>query len=377
MRFKLLLIILFCAMGMLRAQDTIRTLIISEARIDAQHGAYVELTNVGTTTLDLSQFEFGKIGPWTLPWTPDANNFIMLPNKMLAPGKSFVMARVSDYVTRMWEKNPDLYNRYESKPEFYKLADMQIHSSESPVKVPQSVDSISTYAPTFGIWDGAYCWYLRYHYKLTGNVRDSVIVDQVNGMFDEANGTNKDNVGNDVAGYTQATGNSVLIRKNSVKQGNVDFKTGRGGNIKSSEWIVVPFLLGGWEPTRAVFWTVGNHGNYSLSSLNTSTMTLNWTDNTLTVPWGVRNDDSIMSQFTRVPGIAWHYDYAENHADSAYVSVRTGDKLTVYACGDTVAKAILTIIALPPTASDNKVIPKKTSKSKRLVSRSCCILRSN
>ena len=54
----------------------------------------------------------------------------------------------------------------------------------------------------------------------------------------------------------------------------------------------------------------------------------------LTVPWGVRNDDSIMSEFFKKPGIAWHYTYAPSYADSAYISARTGDILTLYACGN-------------------------------------------
>ena len=38
-----------------------------------------------------------------------------------------------------------------------------------------------------------------------------------------------------------------------------------------------------------------------------------------------------MLHFNHVPGIAWHYHYAKNSADSAYTSVRTGDMLTLYA----------------------------------------------
>jgi hypothetical protein len=157
MRFRLLLIFLFCAMGVLRAQDTIRTLIISEARIDNKHAAYFELTNVGTTTLDLSQFEFGRISPWTTPYLPATGEWMMLPKKDLAPGKSFVIAKVNDYCTRMWAKAPDLYNRYESKPELFKLADYQIHAREYWNSVlPQSVDSVSPYDGVTTIWNGSY-----------------------------------------------------------------------------------------------------------------------------------------------------------------------------------------------------------------------------
>jgi hypothetical protein len=342
-------------MGVLRAQDTIRTLIISEARIDNMHSAYYELTNVGTDTLDLSKFEVGRISPWTTPYNAIASERLMLPKKKLAPGKSFVIAKVNDFVQKMWAKSPDLYNHYESKPEMDKLADVKVHIGESPKAVPQSLDSISPFAGLVTIWNGSYSVYIRHHISAT----DSVVVDQVGGIYDEADGTSYD-IMHDVAGVTNATGNSVLIRKFKIKKGNLDFNTGRGTNAAESEWIVVPFLLGGWEPERAVFWTTGNHGDYHLSSLTSSVLTVDWNANTITVPWGVRNDDSIMYKFNRVPGIAWHYDYSKNHNDSAYISVRTGDKLTLYACGNEVEKAVLDVIALPATDNDNLVIPKRT-----------------
>jgi hypothetical protein len=369
MRLKILLVfLLFYAMGILRAQDTIRTLIISEARIDNAHHAYVELTNVGTTSINLAEFEFGKVGPWTPPVTAGttanwfqvgATDRFMLPNKVLAPGESFVIARVNDWNPRAWAKNPDLYDRNITKPEMLKLADMQVHTTDAPVSLPQSIDSVSSYANSMVVWNGSYCWYLRHHRTAT----DSIVVDQVGGIFDDTDLSSRD-VMHDVAGVTNATGNSVLVRKATVKKGNINFDAGRGTNAEESEWMCIPFLAGGYEPARAEFWTVHNSGDYHLSSLTSSTMTINWADTTLTVPWGVRNNDSIMYKFNRVPGIGWHYDFAKNHDDSAYVSVRTGDKLTVYACGNSMEKAVFDIIALPPTASDNKVIPKYVPNSR-------------
>lgn len=346
-------------MNIMKAQDTIRTLIISEARIDNQFEAYVELTNVGSTPIDLSKFEFGKIDPSTQPYKPSNGNWFMLPKKMLAPAQSFVIAQISDWTTKMWAKSPDLYNRYGSKPEFLELADLQIHIAESPTPVSQSVDSVSSYASVVNIWNGSSCWYLRHHVTST----DSVVIDQVGGVFDETDGTSQDMM-HDVAGLTDATGNAVLIRKASIKKGNTDFNHGRGTNAEESEWIAIPFLSGSSELNRAVFWTVGNHGGYRLNSLKSSTLKFNFDTTTLTVPWGIRNDDSIMYQFNRVPGIAWHYDYAGTRTDSAYVSVRSGDKLTIYACGNSLTKKVLTIIASDPKPTDNTVIPMKVPNRK-------------
>jgi hypothetical protein len=126
--------------------------------------------------------------------------------------------------------------------------------------------------------------------------------------------------------------------------------------------MLLPLLGGNGAFDRAVFWSVGNHGDYHLSSLEpsaTSPITVNWADSSITVPWGMRKDDSLMYQFKRVPGIGWYYDYSKNPKDSASCSVRTGDLLTVYAAGNILEKVIFKIIALPPTADDNLVMPLK------------------
>ena len=78
----------------------------------------------------------------------------------------------------------------------------------------------------------------------------------------------------------------------------------------------------------------------------------------MSVPWGVRNDDSIMYQFNYVPGLAWHYDYAETHEDSAFSSVRTGDVLTIFACGNTLQTEVFTLQVMAPSADEARVVPK-------------------
>lgn len=358
MKLKLLLFSLLFASGALYAQDTIKTLIISEARLDGTHAAYVEFSNVGSTTINLSEFEFGHIGAWTIPWNAEEVNHIMLPNVDLAPGESFTIANVHDWNPEQWLKNPDEFSRRITKDEKWILADMQNHIPEDLNNSP--TDSVSYNYNVLDVWNGRDCLYLEYH--LSNG--DSAVVDQVNGNFDEedddGNRTNYDSP-YDVAGVTDATVNSILIRKFKVKEGNPVFEPGT--DALDSEWIVVPLLFGGWEPNRAVFWTFGNHVNATLADLTSSTLTVDMDNSTITVPWGVRNDDSIMYQFDRVPGIAWHYDYSSNHEDSGYVSVRTGDILTIYACGDEVEVKAFNLVAAAPMVSDAIVIPKRTKGS--------------
>jgi hypothetical protein len=373
MRTKLLLfLILILFGGVLRAQDTIRTLIISEARFDQAHEAYVELTNVGDSTLHLKNFEFGHVGPWTS--RNDVNNlgawfamaagdWFMLPDWTLAPGKSIVIANVNDWNLMMWKKDPDHYGPI-TKAEMWKVLDIRLDQPEAPNSsttnhVPG--DSVSTYFDVGQVWGGRDCWYVRHHVA----PGDSVVVDQVGGVFDGAAsdgvavGSNK-NQAYDVAGVTQATVNDILVRKYTIKKGNIDFNSGRGTSLAESEWIPIPILVpGGWEPNRALFWTVKNHLNAQLSSLTSSSITIHLADSTLLVPWGVRDDDSIMYQFNRIPGIAWHYNYGPKYADSAYVTVRTGDVFTIYACGNVMQQVNFKITVADPTNDMNIVIPKK------------------
>lgn len=373
MRTKILLfLILFACGGILKAQDTIRTLIISEARIDEAHEAYCEITNVGDTTLHLKNFEFGHVGPWTS--RNDVNNigawfavgsgdWFMLPDWTLAPGKSIIIANVDDWSLMMWKKDPDHYGPV-TKAEMWKLVDIRLDQPEAPNSSPTNHiygDSVSPFYDVGQVWGGRDCWYLRQHIA----PGDSVVVDQVGGVFDGAAsdgvavGSNK-NQAYDVAGVTGATGNDILVRKFTVKRGNVDFNSGRGTSLTESEWIPIPILVpGGYEPNRALFWTVKNHLNAQMSDLTSSTMNINLTDSTLTVPWGVRDDDSIMYQFKRAPGFGWRYHYSPAYADSAYVSCRTGDVFTIYACGNALQQFDFKLVVSAPTNDMNIVVPKK------------------
>jgi len=100
MRLKLLLLTLLISGGIF-AQDTIpyRSLVITEARLNAQPDNYVEITNMGDQAVNLKDFKLGTIRPWNLaitdvftsPWVPDNNRYIMLPDYVLEPGKVLLL----------------------------------------------------------------------------------------------------------------------------------------------------------------------------------------------------------------------------------------------------------------------------------------------
>jgi len=247
--FLLLFLLMFGCGIFLNAQTKpYKNLIITEAQMSWKPSNYVEITNVGTETVDLSEFEFGNIAEWSKPWQPQTSHF-MLPKKMLAPGKSFVMASAADFEPENWITDP-LHNQERvTKPEFYKIADMMLHYPEDRTTAK---DSITPGWQGLDGYDGGRCFYLRHFFINAEGKKDSLVVDQVGGVFNDETGTNL-LAGYDVAGVKNATLNNVLVRKSAVKTGNFDFASGRGIDYADSEWIPIPKSWGCWEP---VFWTV-------------------------------------------------------------------------------------------------------------------------
>ena len=364
MKLKFLLFFLLISGGVLQAQDTIRSLIISEALRVGVDNTYAEITNMGDKPVNLNQFKWGKIAPWSTaindvyndPWEPGTDWFF-LPEVMLAPGESFVITTAFDFGPAQYNKKvPGFTNPRYKQPELYELADLLISVSEPK---GDETDSVTTYISpkgggnfesAFTNWRGRSAWYLEQHLSET----DSVVIDQVGGVFDN-DGKNQD-IQYAVAGVEGAVANSVLVRKYSVKTGNLNFADARGVGLEDSEWIPIPFPASNW---RDVFWTVGNHGNYNLdeNTLESDVIDVDFANKKLTVPWGVRRGDGIMEQMKRKPGVAWEYVLNPNFEDSLTFAARTGDQLIVYVCGNDLDKATFDIVVAEPTADVNIVVP--------------------
>ena len=403
MKLKLLLLFLIvvsCGV-VLRAQTQkpYNKLIITEARLSGTPDNYVEVTNMGDETIDLKDFEIAKFSPWPpagaggLPdnWAQVADNFFrlwdpkmypvnspLLNKRYLAPGKSFLIAIAREFGPEMWLKDPLHYPQRSTKKEFFKIADLLLHAKEEN-SIP-GLDSITPNWQFLDAWHGYCGMFLRHHYsKIVDNVevKDSMIIDVFNGQFNEADGTNAAlcDCGYDVAGVVDATRITTLVRKHSVKQGisefsshdanisaaTLQFNQAKGIDLEDSEWIPIPNQ--GWdEPWKAVFWTAGNNVNQvlnaSLLESKTGKVVVNLENSTITVPWGVRDKDSLMFQFKQKPGLGWKYDLSPNVEDSATISASTGDTLTLYITGDNPVIKKFAINVLPPTKDDNIVIPK-------------------
>ena len=395
MKLKLLLLFLVVVVyGVVlnaQTQKPYNKLIITEVRISGTPDNYIEVTNMGTETIDLADFEVGRITPW--PEAPGTwltfpadhirlhdpkmypKNSPLLQKRYLAPGKSFLIAIGSEFEEEMWAIDPLHWQQRSTKKEFWKLADLVLHRAE---RNSNANDSITPNWNLLDAWHGYNCMFLRHHFLNAQGAKDSMIIDQFNGNFDEADGTNsqENDRGYDVAGVTQATKFCTLIRKFSVKQGisdfsshdaniaaaNLQFNQAKGIDLNDSEWIPVP-NQGGEEPWKGVYWTAGNHSDQKLDAnlleSKTGKVIVDLAKMTITVPWGVRGYDSLMYQFKKKPALAWQYSLsAASQEDSATISVTKGDTLTLYICGALPEIKKFALDVLPPTADDNIVMPK-------------------
>jgi len=376
MRFKLLLFSMMVLAGLFgQAQN--RSLIFSEVRIDNAHQAFLEITNMDTADINLSEYQLGTIQAWTTAWNAPANAITRLPNVTLKPGESYVVACMQDWTQKRSAINYQRWGDPITNKYMWSVVDFPIHIGENG---PASMDSISPY---FNIladdWSGRNAHFLRHYHD-----GDSTIVDAVNTDFTN-NGQRPNPKGPaTVAGKADATGNSVLVRKYSIKQGvegwdtvaiaNENWVKQQGSDIADSEWLPIPIPDGpdpAGEYNRKLYWTVGTHTNTKIDAntiksdliknivFSSKMIPETSADTTsMDVPWGVRGKDSIMNAFQKVDGVAWYYKKNGIKADSAYTSVRTGDIFTLYGLGETLDTKVFRLNALAPTASENRVIPK-------------------
>lgn len=341
------------------AQDTIKTFIITEARMHDTHRAYFEFTNMGTEAIDLKKFRVGQIGGGNtlINGKSSSRSYDLFPAKMLEPGQSVVLATISDYDAKMYAKgNYKFGERSIPENEWSKIT-VQMHIPNMPGnKVSNALDSISKdYAIFNEMWGGVTGLFLLQ--KLNNN--DSCVVDQIGGMYLDAGGKQHGRGpfdGYDVAGFTCATKYAYLVRKFSVKKGNLNFAAARGVGLDDSEWIPIP-MVGGATGWRMVPWTLGNHGNYQLdaNTLKSDLITVDLANKKMIAPWGVGRRDAFISQFKETPGVGWEYIMTE---DSTSTAAHTGDKLVIYACGDKLDRVTFDIEVKAPAITANMLLPK-------------------
>jgi hypothetical protein len=361
----LFLVLMLGCMQLLTAQEPYKNLIFSEVRMDNHHQSYAELTNMGDRDINLAEFELGAIEPWTEPWYPVENNYIMLPEKILHPGESFLIATVFEVADSLAKYDPEAWTPLiRTSYEMREKADLLLYPPETEWGYYPQYDIVKPGYFALVTWSGRSCWYLRHHFT-EGN---SAIVDAVNASFYDppVGSPYKSDGPSDAAGVSGATGNYILVRKFGITEGTGDYINSwafsAGTNPDNSQWILLPLPQINWgNPGKEEFWTLKNHGDFTITSenLTSSSININFAGKTLTVPWGIRKYDGIIRALNYMPGVAWTYDESTSDNNLQLNSVQNGDQLHLYAAGYGYQQEDFQIIALPPTIHDKMVIPMK------------------
>lgn len=358
MKRKLLLFLLIQILLLPAAisQDTIRHLIISKWNGAQMQEAFAQITNVGDSSIDLSRFTFYNINASLAALSvkdgyPVYNNgprYALRLQGRLGPGESMLLMNVWDHIpasgyTHQLEK-------------MLPLADVKVHCTDlntpHPIAIPElevyGKDSVDKHDFLLRHWSGAHASVLYYRLSDT----DSVMIDQVNLAFNPTTMRLIDKP-SAVAGVTDASFYSFLVRKANVKRGNTNWDNARGISAEDSEWIAIPKWQG-----RTPYSTLKNFGNFSIS-LQSSTALINNTDTTITVEWGVERGDSILKELNMGPGMGWQYILSPSKDDSAYNTVREGDILQVFACGNALQQKYFKLKVGQPASNNTLVFPKR------------------
>ncbi len=370
------------------SQDTIPRLIISEVSMNNIAG-WLEITNVGDTALNLSQFgitavngngrshfnySFDENGNKTKlvisasrgSWTTHPEMRTKLSG-ILEAGESFVIAPFTDSHRAIYNGLPYPYTHMtlgnnEAK---IKFTDFPVLASEGifnpsgefvnkPEVLAFGIDSIVPYYDLFWMNTiGGHClWYFP--------PNDSFVIDVFNStVLDDESRASFNNIA--IAGVDNAANNFSLVRKNNVTKGNIDFDVSRGTSAEDSEWILMPHnVADAWAKHP---YTIGNHGDYSISAAS-GLYDIDLAAGTMAVPWGTQGGDSIIHDLTLGDGMSWDYildsDLADNASeDSAHILARDGDVLVLYAYGNDLEEVSLTISVDEPAANIARVYPKR------------------
>ncbi len=341
-------------------------LIITEVRPDGEATAYVELTNVGTTPINLatseneyfvlesvfyntrlvtvsdSVFDFQTRSNATL----EAQIGKVYLKGIIQPGESYVVATVWDH-DNVRQTGIPVHNT-----RIAELGNQFVHKDESDntygwIDKPEwqcfGKDSVYSGVPTEELLrgDASAGYLIRWFYTTDSVTYQPTYIDQFNFFKQEGTGNLKGNAILSIAGVADAMTTSVMVRKASVKKGNLNWDSSRGADAEFSEWLVVPKN----SSRQAAFTTVGVHGTYDLNYTvnDPATIILNEPAKTISVPWELVRGDELASYFDLGLGMSWAYVQNASFTDSAAYIARTGDKFSFYAVGDVLKQVDYTL----------------------------------
>ncbi len=338
-----------------------RNLIFTEVRMDDPRFNYIELTNMGTQSVNLQDFEMGSTDPWTPPWNPNPDFSVRLPDRILAPGESFLIASITEVPSILAQTDPMFWiPSISTSKEMNALADLKLYIQETEWGWFPEIDRVEPGYRALESWQGRNAIYLRHHY-FDGL---SVVTDAINASFYSNSSPYKSVGPSSAAGVDDATGSRILVRKYGITEGLGDaldsWFNSAGVGIDDSDWLPLPFNQKGFGfPDRLEYRTLKNHGNYIITrdNLTSPDITIDFDALTMTIPWGVRKFDGVIKHLDALQGLAWNYHSSAEGDNLAYNSVKTNDIITLYSVGTTLQQLDFQITALPPTDNDHLVIP--------------------
>ena len=364
-----LFLLAFFSLGLLLGanaqQDTIKHLIFSEHRSNGPYETYIELANVGTETIDLSKVTIAWVGGKT--FSQDVNGQWKIDSPIaptnqkrlsgtLAPGATWIGMNVSDRYLDV--NNPSLGPDH--RLDLMAKADWINHAQAawgfSKDRIPEwemwGKDSLDFCGQMMWTW-GNYPFVLFNH--LSNG--DSIMIDQVLNKLG-SNGMPLQALGETVAGVPGAARYYTMVRKASVKTGNMSWASQNGVDAMDSEWQVFPN-----QPlaSRRSFTTVKTHGAFQLN-VSSSIVDIDIPNTKMTVPWGVYRGDSILSLLDIGPGQAWGFVWDSSFVDSTHSIIMDGDILTIYTTGNELKQTDFKLTVAAPAADQANVFPVRDKR---------------
>jgi hypothetical protein len=354
-------------------------LIITEVRPDARASAYVEITNMGDTAIDLEPFTLHSVFYNTrcTEYSDSAISFNRLNEAVnsqigkihlkgiLQPGESFVVANVWDQNDARGSGIPNHNTAIAMKGNQFAHLEEALNLNgwiNKPEWQTYGRDSVSTGIHEFLHAEATAGYLIHWVYQVDSITTDSTYIDNFNHFWypDENNaiGFNVSSKGPwifPIGGVEDAMTNNVMVRKSNVTVGNLNWNQSRGTDASTSEWLVIPK---NWS-TNMAFNSVGVHGNFDLDFSVKDPSKIIVDDRTISVPWELVRGDSIIRHFNLGDGMTWGYDMVGVFEDSASYIVRPGDKFGLYAVGTRVNKMEFTLQVREPEPDVAMVFPRR------------------
>lgn len=316
------------------------TVVITEFCMNGKSNSYVELTNLGTEAVDLSEYEWGVRRYEGSPEGGVTGSkidrmFGMRLEGILAPGESYILMTYRYRVNTDPNINADSIASHNVYLE--QLGDLFVDANDK-----KAYDMVGTWYNTEGVRTPAWHFgravdffvvkssklnYAAALYKVVGDTAQ-VVVDCVEQLKD-GRAT--------VAGVFNAINTHAWVRKQFTedrKHGNPDFLVGSGQEAaKASEWILIPRFNSG---TTNLFSTIGSHdpsSTYSVAPKEGSNVVIDEANSVITVPYPTFRGDSVISSLVLANDMAWSYKTNGVVEEEESVIVMEADSITFYHCG--------------------------------------------